>query len=314
MSNVLLIGGNGFIGRHLSSLLVSLGYDVTILTRAPVHALDTVAGVHYETGDFRDLPIISKLVSRHEYIVHLAYDSLNLTEHNDIVTEFDRNVRPVEQLAAACLASNVQKLVIVSSGGTVYGNARNESPIAETSSTDPISLYGTSKLMIERVAMLAFHRKGLPVCIVRPANAYGPGQTPFKGQGLVATALGCAYTGRKMMMFGAGETVRDYVHVEDVARSIGAVLQSGISGEIYNIGTGAGTSINRLIHDYVAPLTARSGFEIKVSTEPARGVDVNYNVLSPEKLRVIDPIIPVPLAEGLVNTWEWVMSTLGTEK
>jgi UDP-glucose 4-epimerase len=314
MSKVLLIGGNGFIGRHLGHLLLTMGYGITVLTRSLVLDNSRIKGVNYVVGDYRDTDYLDSLICNSTHVVHLAYESLNLSAHTDMDSELERNIRPVEQITRICLRHNIEKLIVLSSGGTVYGDPTIAQPLTEIMSADPISIYGNSKLFIERIALLAYHRQGLPVCVVRPANAYGPGQLPFKGQGLIATAFGCAYLGREVLMFGEGDAIRDYIHVIDVARGIGAVLTCGVPGQIYNIGTGIGTSINNLIHHYIAPLAAESGYEVRVSRQTPRGVDVSYNVLNSEKLQKLDGRVPIYLNEGLVSTWDWVKENLGAAK
>jgi UDP-glucose 4-epimerase len=129
--------------------------------------------------------------------------------------------------------------VLVSSGGTVYGVARSL-PIAEDHPTEPISPYGITKLTIEKYAGMFGAASGLPIVIVRPGNAYGEGQHASTGQGFIATAMDAICRGEAVGVFGPIGTIRDYVHVADVASGIVAAWILGAAGETYNIGTGVG--------------------------------------------------------------------------
>ena len=102
----------------------------------------------------------------------------------------------------------MQKLVLVSSGGTVYGNPSTV-PVAEDHPTTPISPYGITKLAIEKYAAMYRLTAGLPVVCVRPGNAYGEGQRPFSGQGFIATAMASVIQGKEVVLFGERGTVRD---------------------------------------------------------------------------------------------------------
>src|SRR5690606_21829759 len=106
----------------------------------------------------------------------------------------------------------------------------------------PISPYGITKLVMERYALISYLTKQLPVTVVRPANAYGLGQRPFTGQGFIATAMGMILEKRPVTIFGARDSIRDYIHVRDVASGLVAALAHGHNGEIYNIGTAIGRS------------------------------------------------------------------------
>jgi UDP-glucose 4-epimerase len=176
----------------------------------------------------------------------------------------------------------LRKLIVTSSGGTVYGVAA-QMPISETAPTVPVSPYGIVKLSIERYSLMFHLLRSLPVVIVRPANAYGVGQQPFMGQGFIATAIGHILREEPISLFGNGQTIRDYIHVADVATGILSALQMGGNGESYNIGTSIGRS-NLEIIESLKQLAAKEGRPVRVDLLPARGFDVPSNVLSYAKL------------------------------
>lgn len=310
MREIILIGGNGFIGRHLASMLADQNYGVTVLGRNSLPVAKQLKNVRYLIGDYRDEATLASVLTKNQVVIHLAHEAIKVTGGFDIAQEVQANVMPAEGLFRACLEHNIKKIILVSSGGTVYGDPNIRSPLNENSPANPISLYGTSKLFIERVALLSNHQDGLPVSIVRPANAYGPGQLPFTGQGIIATAFGSAYLNKDITMFGNGETIRDYVHVDDVARSIMMLMESGRSGETYNIGTGVGTSIRELLLDHIGPVAERDGYKLRILKHQARGVDVSYNVLDTSKISQLMKTPPISLSQGIEESWAWIKGEL----
>jgi UDP-glucose 4-epimerase len=197
------------------------------------------------------------------------------------------------------------KLVLVSSGGTVYGEAV-ELPINESHPTKPISPYGVTKLTLENYAYLYAATHGLKFVCVRPANAYGVGQRPFVGQGFISTAMASAMRGEPIKIFGQNGTVRDYIYVSDLASGIVSVLECGHLSEIYNLGSSIGVS-NRDVIQSISPLIKQLGFDVRVEHLPERAFDVKANVLDSTKLRShTDWNVQVDLSEGLNMTFEWL--------
>ncbi len=124
------------------------------------------------------------------------------------------------------MAVGVRRLLLVSSGGTVYGPPCTL-PMAESHPTAPISPYGITKLTIDHYALMFHHTRGLPVVVVRPANAYGVQQRSRTGQGFLAAAIDAILSRREIEIFGDAGTIRDYIHVTDVASGILAALDFG---------------------------------------------------------------------------------------
>jgi len=142
---------------------------------------------------------------------------------------------------------------------------------------------------------------------VRPANAYGAGQLPFRGQGLIPTAFASAQHRKKVSIFGDGGAVRDYVHVTDIARGIVAAIQAGHLGNAYNIGSASGVSTRRILTDYVIPLVENDQLSLDVAYLEERKADVQYNVLDYSKLHDHTGFAPtVSLDQGMRDVWAWL--------
>ena len=301
-----VIGGAGFIGAHVTKLLAASGRDVTVLGRSKRPSPTLPEGVTYVSGDYSDQSTLRSLLSRADSVVDLAYSTVPRTSFEDPIFDIVSNLPASVQLLQEAAAARIRKLVLVSSGGTVYGVARSL-PISEDHSTDPISPYGITKLTIEKYARMFGVASGLPIVIVRPGNAYGEGQHAFSGQGFIATALHSICRRQAVGVFGPRGSIRDYVYVEDVARGIVAALDSGEAGEIYNIGTGEGRS-NLDVLEVIKPHARAAGYELQTMTLPSRPFDVPANVLDSRKLAAVSGWKPsVTFPQGIERAWRSVV-------
>lgn len=303
-ANTLVIGGAGYIGSHLVPQLVASGRNVTVLGRSATPRCELPDGVTYVAGDFGVRELVRRLLASHEEVIHLAYSTVPNTSFEDPFADLLQNLPPTLQLFSE-VADRGAKLVLVSSGGTVYGEAITV-PVHEDHPTNPISPYGVTKLTLENYAYLYAATRGLKFVCVRPANAYGVGQRPFIGQGFIATALASVMQGKSIKIFGQAGTIRDYLYVSDLASGIVCALESGHLSEKYNVGSGVGLS-NLDLTDAIAPLMYEMGCKIKLEYLPERTFDVKVNVLDSSKLKKHTAWAPkITLGEGLVYTRDWL--------
>lgn len=308
LANTLVIGGAGFIGAHLVPQLIATGRQVTVLGRRSSPRCELPFGARYVTGDFGQLDLICRLLEAHNEVVHLAYATVPNTSFDNPVGDLLQNLPPTVQLFSEAASKGV-KLVLVSSGGTVYG-AANELPIRESHPTKPISPYGVTKLTLENYAYLYAVTHGLKFVCVRPANAYGAGQRPFAGQGFIATAMASVMRGQPVKIFGPEGAIRDYLYVTDLASGIVSALEHGGLSETYNLGSGIGIS-NKEIVDAFVHLDRSLGEKISLEHLPMRAFDVKINVLDSTKLQNHTGWKPhIPPAEGLRHTYEWLRKYL----
>jgi UDP-glucose 4-epimerase len=277
-----VIGGSGFIGRHLVPLLLSSGRKVTVVGRQAAPARPLPAEVRYVAHDYGDKSFLADLLKDVDEVVNLAYSTVPKTSFEDPVQDILSNLPAAVNLFLATSQSSVQRLILVSSGGTVYGKAEYL-PIVETHPTNPISPYGITKLAIEKYAIMYHTHTGLPVVVLRPGNAFGEEQRPFTGQGFVATAISSILSGKEITIYGKDGMIRDYIYVGDVAKGIMAALERGRPGECYNIGSGIGRN-NREVLDAILPYALASGFKPSITVLRPREFDVPANVLSPIRL------------------------------
>lgn len=281
LKKTLLIGGAGFIGRNMVPFLNEADREVSIVGRTDLKKEDLKNVAHYYQGDFTSLAFIKPLVESHDEIVLLAYASAPGTSFNDPLADLQENLPFSIQLFIE-IAKHGKKLVLVSSGGTVYGEQRAEK-IKESNNKRPISPYGVTKVTLENYAFLYGVTNGLDFVVVRPSNAYGTGQKPFVGQGFIATAVASAKLNKTIAIYGEEGTVRDYVYVTDLAKGIVDVLIKGRSGTAYNIGTGVGYS-NLEIVKKINKKLKKYNTQLNVEHVPARPFDVKSNILDSSKI------------------------------
>lgn len=303
MGPVVLIGGAGFIGRHLSLHLARQGRSVLILGRAARVDAALTAQCTYISGDYGNASTLRSVLSEGCDVVQLAYATVPKTSFGDPAFDLLANLPASVALLQEASRIGVRRLLLVSSGGTVYGDAC-QLPINEDHPTRPISPYGITKLTIDAYGQMFQRTAGLPLLIARPANAYGEDQRAGVGQGFIAAAIDAIRHGREVEVYGPQGTVRDYIHVEDVARGLAAALERGSVGSTYNIGTGRGAS-NLEVLEALEPLAARESLVVRRRHLPERRFDVEANVLDSSRLSADTGWSPaVDLAAGLERCWQ----------
>lgn len=298
-----LIGGTGFLGTALRRRLRDLGRPVVVVGRASNTSLDP--GERYVRDSDLERFVRDGGSEHFEAVVDLAYATVPSTSAVDPVADVTVNLRAVLNHLDAARSLNARRYAFISSGGTIYGDSNGE-PIPETAPQRPISPYGISKLACEHYAMMMHRRGELSAVILRPSNVYGPGQRPFRGQGLIATALASALQGQQLAVFGDGSQVRDFLFVDDFCDGLMAAIAHGEAGETFNLATGQGLTIRNVL-EQVSGLVARDGYRLDLEWRAGRPFDVRHNVLDVTKLSQSSGWRPgTAFADGLRRTWEWI--------
>lgn len=307
----LVVGGGGFIGSHFVGLLIGSGRrEVTVLGRSPAPRFGLAEDVRYVSGNAADSTLMAELLSGCDELIDLAYGTVPKTSFEDPINDLLTNLPATVTLLRQAGAARVAKVLLVSSGGTVYGNAEYL-PINEQHPTDPVSPYGITKLAAEKYARLFYRTEGLPVIIARPGNPYGPHQTVERGQGFIGAAIAAILADRRIGIFGERGTVRDYIYIEDLAEGLLAVLDHGKPGDVFNVGTGCGRD-NRQIIELLDAIVRRAGRTLEFDILPPRAFDVDANVLDSSKLARVSGWQPkTDLVEGLEMTWAWAARRSG---
>lgn len=306
---IVILGGGGFIGSAVAERLLADGHAVRIFSRqrtAPWRQFEDAERIEWMTGDVRSEPDLAAVVAGADVVVHLVSTTVPGSSVNDPVHDVQSNLVPAVKLLEIMVGQGIERIIFVSSGGTVYGPPRYL-PMDEDHPTRPIVAYGATKLAIERALLQYRHNHGIQVGILRVANAYGPRQRADRGQGAVATFIDQARAGRRLEVWGDGLTIRDYVYVTDVADALARLLRYRGEHAVFNIGSGRGVSVNRLIGIIRKSMNTR----LETVYRSARRFDVPENVLDVSLAAQELHWRPrVSLEDGIATTLDWYRSEM----
>ncbi len=292
-------GASGFIGSHLVDGLLAAGYRVKALGRN----LPGLIGVEAQSNPnlslfpvaLADRLALQEALEGAQVVFHLASGSLPQSSNRDPQADVHVNLLGSLNLLEAARLNGVKRLIMVSSGGTVYG-VPQAVPISEAHPTDPICSYGITKLAIEKYVALYRLLHGLDGLVLRVANPFGPRQRLDAAQGVVPVFLGKALRHEPLQIWGDGSTVRDFLDVSDVVEALLAAAKYQGDQCLFNIGSGQGLSLNQLI----ALLEAQLDRSLEVEYLPSRGCDVPTNVLCIDRAKEALSWTPkISVEEGL---------------
>lgn len=308
-SRCLVLGAGGFLGRNLCHSLSESGADVIGFDRGPCPE-ELKHFIRWKTGDFSCLHDYSEEASGANIIFHLVATTVPGTSNSDIEFDIDTNLKTTVQLLEYCRKYNDKKIIYASSGGAVYG-VPAKVPVAEEDQTNPISSYGIVKLAVEKYLALFGHLYGLDYQILRIANPFGPYQNGMSPQGAVASFMYKMLSGKPIEIWGNGEVIRDYVYVKDVMKAFLSALSYGGSERIFNIGSGRGLSLNRLLRE-VSTVTGRNP---DIYYRDSRKTDVPEIVLDCSLAREeLGWTSQVPFVEALKSTKNWMQNQILNSK
>ncbi|MGD9861805.1 MAG: NAD-dependent epimerase/dehydratase family protein [Pseudodonghicola sp.] len=302
-----MIGGCGFIGSHVVDQLVAHGLQVRVYDRRPEPFRAPVAGVDYVMGDLADTTQLYEATNGVQAIIHLASTTVPSTSNLDPVADITGNLIATVRLLEMMRATDIRKLVYLSSGGTVYGVPETD-PVAETHPLHPISSYGIVKVAIENYLYMEHKLHGLQHVILRASNPYGPRQGHTGIQGIIGTHLWRIARNEPIEVWGDGSVVRDFIHVRDLARLCVQAVLSEVTG-CFNAGSGEGASVNQIVQTIDRTVQATGGAPIAPIYKPGRSFDVPRVVLDITRARADIGWTPeIGLEAGIAESWDWVRS------
>ena len=238
--NLLVTGGCGFIGSNFIRRRLA-GTDDTVVNldaltyagnKANLQESEGNARYRFIHGRIEDPAAVKDAMTDVDAVVHFAAESHVDRSIDDAAPFITTNVLGTQVMLDAARKAGVKRFVHVSTD-EVYGALGKEGRFTETTPFRPRSPYSASKAAGDMLAQAYWETYRLPVMVVRPSNNYGPYQFPEKLIPVMVTNL---IEGRKVPVYGRGENVRDWLHVDDCCRAIELVLERGKPGEAYNIG------------------------------------------------------------------------------
>jgi UDP-glucose 4-epimerase len=254
--NVLITGGAGFIGSHLTKRLLERGDRVAILDNLATGNFDNIApfvgqpGFSFAIDDLSNALVVDRLASQADAIVHLAAAvGVQLVVERPTET-IETNVLGTHAVLDA--ARRYRCRTLIASTSEVYGKGvripfSEEDDLLLGPSSRSRWSYAASKLLDEFLGLAAYREHGLPVTIMRFFNTVGPGQTGRYGM-VVPRLVQQALRHEAITVYGDGEQSRCFCHVADTVRALIALLDNPqqTSGEVYNIGSSQEVTINQL--------------------------------------------------------------------
>jgi dTDP-glucose 4,6-dehydratase len=308
---LLVTGGAGFIGSHYVRTVLSGAWDGTEPEQVLVLDKLTYAGnranlapvAHDERlevveGDVVDRALVDGLMARVDAVVHFAAET-HVDRSIRRATEFVvTNVLGTQTLLDSARTLGVERFVHVSTdevyGSIAVGSADEERPLA------PSSPYSASKASGDLIARAYQQTYGVPVCITRCSNNYGPYQYPEKIVPLFVTNL---LDGENVPLYGDGANVRDWLHVDDHCRAVHLVLTGGRDGEVYNIGGGTELT-NKQLTELLLTATGADWDRVE-SVEDRPGHDLRYSVDISKISAELGYRPEIGFEQGLADTVGW---------
>lgn len=292
---VLVTGSSGQLGSYVCEAM-SEGHKMS--------GLDIVPSVHASTraltvlGDIRDPADAQRAVAGVGSVVHCAAQVSVERSTEDPVTDAQTNVLGTVNMLHASARSGVRRFVYISSAA-VYGDPRAV-PIGEDHPTEPMSNYGASKLSGERFTLAYGHTTGMEVVVVRPFNFYSPRADPMSPySGVITKFVERVRRGEPPIIEGDGLQTRDFIHARDVASMVANVVDApGISGTVFNCGSGRSTSVLELAKTTIAA----SGRRLEPAfTSPRKG-DIRHSLADVSRAKeVLGFSTKVTLGEGIAE-------------
>ncbi len=300
---ILVTGGAGFIGSHLSDALVAAGHDVVVLDSLVSGKRENLnADARFVQADVRS-PEASEAITdfQPEVVFHEAAQMDVRKSVEDPAYDTDVNLVGLVRVAeAARKGGALRHMLFAGSGGAMYGE-QDTFPAREDHAVKPESPYGLAKAVSEMYLDLFSRMYGFQWTSLRYANVYGPRQDAHGEAGVVAIFCGRLLRGEPLTIFGDGGQTRDYTFVADVVKANLNALEHGLTGG-FNVGTGKETDVNEL----AAKLIAISGKDAKPRHAPERKGEQRRSVIDAAKLEEACGFRPsTPLDDGLRQTFEW---------
>lgn len=294
MKTILILGGFGFIGSNIIQYINQnlIGeYQCIIIDKTGVPIVDTKCVKHAYIGDFSDTSFLNTVFSNHQidvviHAVSTILPSSQVSYEQAMQSDLDSTI----QLLSVMKQYNVNYIIFMSSGGTIYGN--KQQPCSENTESDPTSVYGKIKLQIEQEIL----QTDIRPLILRISNPYGPYHTSTI-QGFINIAIKNSMLSHPIHIWG--NSTKDYIYIEDVVDILFRLLKLNYTG-IVNIGSGEGYSISdilKIVSNYL---------QVNCIFEPTKEFDTCYVSLDISKLlSLIGDYMFTSLEDGIDKTIKW---------
>ncbi|MDO8307718.1 MAG: GDP-mannose 4,6-dehydratase [Actinomycetota bacterium] len=306
-----VLGGDGVFGIHMVKFLLGLPGTERVVSigrnqRKPsVYSLDVGAGderfAYYQAHMVHEHDILMRLIDseRPECVINFAALAY-ATSWTDSYRYYDTNVVSLARITEAIRDRDYFRHWMQIGSSEVYGPAI-DGPCAEGSMPNPTSPYAVSKLAGDLHLKTYADSIGFPMNVIRPSNAYGPGQQLYR---LMPRAAFCALTGRPFPLEGGGVAEKSFMHATDMASAVHRIIVSGAQGEVYNAGPDSAVSIRQIVE--LIAIAAGVDPTTFVTMAPGRATEDSRYWLDSTKIeRELGWRPTISLEEGVTEMVEW---------
>lgn len=326
MHTILLTGGAGFIGSHLTRLFVTKypQYKIVNLDKLTyagnlenLKDIDGSPNYHFVKGSITDLSLLRKLFSEHCFtaVLHCAAESHVDRSITDPLAFISTNVLGTSALLQAAKESWTKdldnKIFYHISTDEVYGSLGATGFFTETTAYDPRSPYSASKASSDHIVRAFYHTYGFPVKISNCSNNYGPFHFPEK---LIPLCIHNIINNKSLPIYGKGENIRDWLYVEDHVAAIDLIFHKGKTGETYNIGGHNEWTNIDLVKELCRQMDEKLGREKGASeklityVKDRAGHDLRYAIDATKLKDELGWMPSLQFEEGLGKTIDWYLN------
>ena len=324
--NILITGGAGFIGSHLTRLFVTKypGYKIVNLDKLTyagnlenLRDIENAKNYHFVKGDITDAELLTSLFNEHQFtaVLHCAAESHVDRSITDPMAFVKTNVLGTVTLLHAAKefwkGKMEDKIFYHISTDEVYGSLSEEGFFTESTSYDPRSPYSASKASSDHFVRAFYHTYHLPVKISNCSNNYGPFHFPEK---LIPLCIHNIINNKPLPIYGKGENVRDWLYVEDHVRAIDTVFHHGKIGETYNIGGHNEWTNIALVKELCKQMDIKLGRPAGTSEQlityvtDRAGHDLRYAIDATKLKNELGWMPSLQFEEGLSKTIDWYLT------
>ncbi|HUX95579.1 MAG TPA: NAD-dependent epimerase/dehydratase family protein [Bacteroidales bacterium] len=299
--NILVIGGNGFIGSHLVDKLLVKGHTVRVFDIIYEKYRKPLRKVDYRVSSLENKEELAESLLGIELVFHLASSTVPSTSNLDPKSDIRNNLLTTVELLEIISRQKIKRFVYFSSGGAVYGNPI-ANPINEEHPLNPISSYGIIKAAVEKYIYLFNRTHDFHPLVLRPSNPFGPRQGHFLAQGFISTALRKIKLKESINIYGNGTSTKDYIYIDDLIEATYLLGMSKAVGS-YNVGSGTCVSLNDLL-EIMSNIT---GIVPQVNYLRKQDYDVDHFTLDITKATKYIRWEPITsLENGIKKLWDWI--------
>tara|TARA_B100000925_G_C22008098_1_gene474709 strand:+ start:411 stop:1391 length:981 start_codon:yes stop_codon:yes gene_type:complete len=310
MKKALVTGADGFIGSHLTEMLLEKGYNVRALSQYNsfnnwgwLENINLKNNVDVISGDIRDPHFCKNITKDIDVIYHLAALIAIPFSYTSPESYVETNIKGTLNICQAAKENQISRLIHTSTS-EVYGTAKYV-PIDEKHPLQPQSPYSATKIAADAIAMSFYNSFDLPITIARPFNTYGPRQS---ARAIIPTIITQIASGKKEIKLGDTTPTRDFNYVKDCCRGFIMLAESDMTiGETINIGSNLEISIDQILNLIKELMSSNVTFTIENQRLRPKKSEVFRLLCDNKKIKDLIGYKPqVDIKDGLKKTIEWI--------